>query len=89
MRRSDYDTPAVAMVEALNACVGRCVHMAYLRDEFRFRLGGEPKMGQFSFWLFKVLSVPEVAESAEIVNIKRPGQHIDVWIKVANPIALV
>lgn len=77
------------MVEAINACDGDCVHMAYLKDEFRFRIGGEPKRGQFAFWLSKVLSVPEVAESVEIVNVARPGQHVDVWIKVANPIELV
>jgi hypothetical protein len=89
MRRTDFDTPAVALVDALNACEGRTVPMAFLFDEFRFHLGGKPKNGQFSHWLHKVLAVPEVADRVEVINLTRPGDYTRVWFKVANRIDLV
>jgi hypothetical protein len=89
MRRNEYDTPAVALIEAFNACVGKTVPMVFLRDEFRFHLGGEPKRGQFPFWLEKMLAVPEVADSVDVINITRPGDYTRVWFKVAKPIELV
>jgi len=89
VRREEYETPAVAMVEALNACAGDCVPMSYLRDEFRFRLGGELHRKQFTTWLYKIMDVAEVADRVEVVNVTRPGDHTKVWIRVAKPIKLV
>lgn len=89
MRREEYETPAIAMVEAINACDGRCVPMSYLRDEFRARLGGELHRRQFTVWLHKIMNVAEVADCVEVVNVSRPGDYVYVWIKVAKPIDLV
>lgn len=78
-----YDTPVLAMIQALNSYVGEEVSLADLRDAWYFKMEHKED-NRFVYWLDETMEI--VNDQIQVIYKRNPGWYTEVKFFVAKEI---